>query len=128
MLVIKITSGAGCLFLRTRGDEVAQCSSAGREERWLSFYPGAEWTGSGSRKIPESGREPMARAGSTRCELSQPGKVHLIQVILQDAAGLWVAQFADRPLFDLADTFARHFQLFTDLFQGMIVIVEQTEA
>src|SRR6266446_258790 len=51
-----------------------------------------------------------------------------VEVILEDAACLWVAQLTNRAFLDLAYPFAGHLQLLAYLFQRMVMIVEQTKA
>src|SRR5437660_8396086 len=58
-----------------------------------------------------------------------PHRQHIsVEVVLEDTASLWMAQFTNGTLLDLAYTFTSHFQFLAYFFQRVIMIVYQTEA
>ena len=52
----------------------------------------------------------------------------LTEIFAEQAARLRMAQLADGALFDLADALAGDFEASPDLFQRMILVVEQAKA
>src|SRR5262249_29204013 len=74
--------------------------------------------------LPSAGREP----GKSACTVTAAFVRPLVQVFLEQAAGLWVAQLTDRALLYLAYALACHFELAPDLFERVVVVVEQAKA